>query len=120
MMRCLDRNKKSFYYATYQGITKQTDSEGNFTGEYGISYSTPVQAYGNISPAKGNDFSSPFGVAENYDKIIVMADPNFPVETTSVLWIENATTDPYDYIVVKVARSLNSVSIAVRKVDVSA
>ena len=119
-MRCLNRNKQSFYYANYSGMNKLVDSNGHFTGEYGITYTNPTQAYGNISPATGSDYPSPFGVMEGYDKVIVMSNPNFPVTETSVLWIENDITDSYDYIIVKIARSLNSVSIAIKKVDVDA
>lgn len=119
-MRCLNRNKTQFYYANYSGQTKILDGDGYFTGEYGLSYTTPVEAWGNISPARGTDISNPFGITENYDKIIVLSDPQFPISETSVLWLENDITEEYDYVVVRTARSLNSVSIAIRKVDVDA
>lgn len=99
-------------------MSKLTDAGGHFTGEYGITYTDPIQVYGNISPARGADYSSPFGITEGYDKVIVLADPNFPVTETSVLWIENEITDPFDYRIVRIARSLNSISIAIKKVDV--
>lgn len=118
-MRCLDRNKKSFYYATYQGMSKLTDDNGNFTGEYGITYSEPIQVWGNISPASGSVYSNPFGLTEGYDKIIVMADSDFPIAETSVLWVDNDITKSFDYRIVRIARSLNSVSIAIKKVDVN-
>lgn len=117
-MRCLNRNKKSFYYANYQGMSKLTDTGGHFTGEYGITYTDPIQVYGNISPATGTVYSNPFGLTEGYDKIIVLADPDFPIAETSVLWIENDITDSFDYRIVRIARSLNSISIAIKKVDV--
>jgi hypothetical protein len=37
----------------------------------------------------------------------------------SILWIDDLEAESYDYIVKKVARSLNSVSYAVSKVSVS-
>lgn len=119
-MRCLNRNKRSFYYANYVGMSKLTDSGGNFTGEYGITYTNPTLVYGNISPARGADYSSPFGITEGYDKVIVLSDPNFPIDDSSVLWIENDITDTFDYRIVRIARSLNSISIAIKKVDVDA
>lgn len=118
-MRCLNRNKQPFYYANYQGMVKMTDTSGNFTGEYEISYTTPTLAYGNISPGTGAIYPSPFGLSEGIDKIIVMSNPDFPISESSVLWLDNETTDPYDYTVVRIARSLNSISIAIKKVDVS-
>jgi hypothetical protein len=68
-----------------------------------------------------------FGVSENYDKVIVLDDKNAPIDEHSILWVdtlpylnEDGTTDtPHDYIVKKIARSLNGVSIAIRKVSVS-
>ena len=59
--------------------------------------------------------------------MIVIADPKFPIDEYSILWVdsmpevkEDGTTDtPHDYVVKKVARSLNSVSIAISKVNVS-
>jgi hypothetical protein len=52
--------------------------------------------------------------------------PNFPITATSILWIDTlpeiaedgSTKTPHDYIVKQVATSLNSVSIAVSKVNV--
>lgn len=117
-MRCLDRNKKPFYYANYQGMVKLYDNN-LFTGEYQLSYSEPVLAYGNISPARGDAYTSPFGISDiGIDKVIVLSDPNFPITETSVLWVEKAVTDAYDYTVVRIARSINSISIAIKKVDV--
>mgnify|MGYP006916037026 CR=1 FL=1 len=117
-MRCLNRNKQSFYYANYQGETKQMDASGYFTGEYAVTYSNPIQVYGNISPARGTEYESPFGITEGYDKVIVLSNPYFPISETSVLWIENDTTEAFDYVITKIARSLNSISIAIKKVDV--
>lgn len=118
-MRCLERNKKAFYYATYQGMEKLYDGNNQFTGEYGVAYSEPVLAYGNISPATGIINTNPFGLTEGYDKILVMSDPNFPIAEDSVLWVDRGITEAHDYTVVRVARSINSVSIAIKKVDVA-
>lgn len=117
-MRCLDRNKKSFYYANYSGMQKMTDSQGNFTGEYEVSYGEPIQAWGNISPARGTVYANPFGLTEGYDKVIVMADPDMQIAETSVLWVDNDLEQSFDYRIIKIARGLNSISIAIKKVDV--
>lgn len=61
-----------------------------------------------------------------YDKVIVMDDPRTVIDEYSIMWIDklpvmnrDGTTDtPHDYVVKKVARSLNSVSIAVAKVEI--
>ncbi len=110
-MRCLNRNKVKFYYALYQG---RTPIEG--TGEYAVQYSAPVACMGNISPASGNIAIELFGGNEGYDKVLVM--DKAPIDEYSVLWIDALPTASYDYIVRKVAKSLNSVAIAVSKVNV--
>ena len=94
----------------------------------------------NISQATGQSNTEQFGNLENYDKVIVIDDLNCPIDENSVLFIDKApeftevlthnataitTTDEtisvpmYDYTVLRVAKSLNSISIAVKKVKVS-
>ena len=126
-MRCLTRNKSKFYYASYIGEIEIIDENGNATGEYEISYSKPVQILGNVSAAQGEMQSRQFGESESYDKVIVLNDRNAPIDEHSILWVdtlphlnEDGSTDtPHDYVVRRVARSLNGVSIAIGKVDVS-
>ena len=125
-MRCMVRNKTRFYYANYIGETEIVDEHGNVTGEYEVSYSIPVKCSGNISAAQGEMQSRQFGESESYDKVIVLDDRNAPIDEYSLLWVdtlphlnEDGSTDtPHDYIVKKVARGLNGVSIAISKVDV--
>ena len=124
-MRCMTRNKTKFYYASYVDETEILDDYGNATGEYAVTYGNPITLYGNISAAQGEMQSRQFGESEMYDKVIVL-DDNAPIDEHSILWVdtlpvlnEDGTTDtPHDYIVKKVARSLNGVSVAIRKVDV--
>lgn len=115
-MKCLARNKRTFYYALYEGLEPILDANGNETGKSTPKYSERVMARGNISAAKGNAETEQFGISLQYDKVIIMEDSQ--IDENSVLYIDNFDGE-YDYIVKKVARSLNSVSIAVRKVDVS-
>ena len=123
-MRCMTRNKSRFYYASYIGETEIVDEYGNATGEYAVSYSNPIECNGNISAAQGEMQSRQFGESESYDKVIVLDDGN--VDEHSILWVdtlphlnEDGSTDtPHDYVVRRVAKSLNSVSIAIGKVDV--
>lgn len=135
-MRCLDRNKSVFYYALYAGKTPITDEYGNLTGEYVIAHGNPVRTRANISPAQGETTTRQFGEYEAYDKVILMENPWCPIDEHSILWVDtlpqltqngelardengNVIT-PWDYEVVTVARSLNSVAYAVKKVTVSA
>ena len=120
-MRTLERNKQTIYYALYEGKEPLTDEYGNSTGEYEVLYSEPVLLKINVSAARGEYSTRQFGETENYDKVLVTDDINIPITETSLLWIDDTdTSKPHDYIVKKVAKSLNSVAIAVSKVSVSA
>lgn len=124
-MRCLERNKKCFYYALFDSKDPVKDEDGNFTGEYTVNYKAPVHMKANISPVIGEAQADLFGSDVDYDRVIVVDEPCCPIDEYSVLCIE-ITPDYdeegnliYDYIVKKVARSINSVSYAVSRVKVS-
>lgn len=126
-MRCMTRNKQHFFYALYEKDEPIYDEYGNDTGERNVIYGNPIGTSANISAAKGEIDSRQFGENESYDKIIVMDNIFTKIDEHSVLWVDtlpcfdekgNCET-PHDYIVKKVARSLNSVSIAITKVDVN-
>lgn len=125
-MQGMVRNKQKFYYALYIDKNELKDEYDNVTGEYEVVYGNPVETKGNVSGAMGEMQSRQFGGSESYDKVIVLDNPETPIDEYSILWVdtlphlnEDGTTDtPHDYIVKKVARSLNSVSIAISKVNV--
>ena len=125
-MRCMVRNKRKFYYASYIGENEIIDEYGNLTGEYSLAYGNPIKMFGNVSAAQGEIQSRQFGESESYDKVIVLDDKDTPIDEYSILWVDtlphlniDGTTDtPHDYIVRKVARSLNGVAIAISTVDV--
>ena len=125
-MRCMVRNKSKIYYASYIGETEIVDEYGNATGEYRIAYGNPTMMFGNVSAAQGEIQNRQFGESEIYDKVIVLGGRDAPIDEYSILWVdtlphlnEDGTTDtPHDYVVKKVARGLNGVSIAISKVDV--
>ena len=119
-MKTVFRNRKKFYYALYQDKVEIVDEDGYKTGEWGTGYSEPIMAKGNISPATGNSNTEQFGNLENYDKVIVTHDMNIPIDENSILWVDQLDTEEeHDYIVKRVAKSLNVVSIAIAKVNIS-
>lgn len=125
-MRSMVRNQTKFYYALYINSVERIDEYGNRTGEYEVFHGKPVVALGNVSSARGEMQNRQFGESESYDKVIVLDNPNTPINEYSILWVDtlphlnnDGTTDTsHDYIVKKVARSLNNVSIAISKVAV--
>lgn len=124
-MRCLVRNQTTFYYALFREKVELQDVYGNGSGEYRIIYGQPVQMKANVSPAAGQTQVEQFGSAILYDRVIMSEDRDCPIDEHSVLCINCAPQYDengnlmFDYIVQKVARSLHSVSYAVRKVNVS-
>lgn len=127
-MRCLIRNKVSFYYANLIGSEEIVNEDGYKTGEKRLFYDKPKRTEANISVAKGEVVLQLFGGNESYDKIIVSDDMQLPINEYSVIWIDsvpvfdeknNETITPNNYVVKRIAKSLNSVSIAVNRVNVS-
>lgn len=125
-MKALLRNKQSFWYANISTTAAEYDEYGNETGENTITYSAPVQTSANISPARGTADLDEFGINENYTKTIVTDDLTIPIDKSTILWIGiepdvngEAGTVKHNYVVVAVAKSLNSVTIAVKEVSVS-
>lgn len=133
-MVCMSRNKSAFFYALYVSKGQATDEYGNPTGGVDVFYGDPQEFKANVSAAKGETQTQQFGESENYDKVIVMGSDAPPIDEYSILWVdtvpqlddkgvlalnkEGEAITPHDYIVKKVARSLNSVSIAISKVNV--
>ena len=139
-MRTLIRNKRKLYYCLYHEDTPITDAAGNESGESVVTYYSPVCMVANVSQATGQSNTEQFGNLENYDKVIVTDDMSCPIDENSVLFIDKlpefktvvtgytsgqnpteitVTVPIPDYTVRRVAKSINSISIAVRKVTVS-
>lgn len=119
-MRTQKRNKSSVYYALYNGVQELTDASGNYTGEYAPSYGTPVKIRVNVSAAKGTADVEQFGIDTPYSKTIVTDNMSCPIAEDTVLWIgKTPSAGEYNYVVVRVAKSINSITYAVKEVDVS-
>ena len=126
-----------------ENINYVIDEYGHQTGERILTYYDPVACFANISPASGQTGAEIFGSLEGYDKVLVTRDMDCPIDENTVLFIdkepEYAEVQTYelddesdqdtmvlktyrqpmnDYIVKRVAKSLNVISIAIRKVEV--
>ena len=124
-MKTMERNKMPFWYLLFDQKTAILDDDGNEGGEYTILYEEAVQMKANISAATGAAQVEQFGNFISYDKVIVIDDMSCPIDENSVLFVDKEPeyaedgTPLYDYLVKRVAKSLNSISIAVSKVTVS-
>lgn len=147
-MRTLTRNKQDVYYALYDKTIDTTDEYGNLTGESTVTYSDVKLLKANVSPAKGDSQLTQFGINDDYTRTIV-TDKELPISETSKVWIGYKKLKPYDamndsegdvfikdgkiqtiregkfvevpynHAVVKVAKSINSVTYALKEVNVS-
>lgn len=124
-MKLLKRNLSTIHYCLYERSEPILDNDGNETGEDKITYSEPVEFECSVSAATGYSATEMFGNLENYDKTIITDDMECPINEHSVLFVDKEPefdTDGrplYDYIVRRVAKSINNISFAIRKVDVT-
>ena len=128
-MKALKRNKQTFWYANLSTTAQPEpliDDYGNETGEMGLTYDLPTEFHANISAARGTADLDAFGINANYSKTIVTDNLTLPVDKSTILWIDKepdtngeAGAIKHDYVVVAVAKSLNSLTIAVKEVSVS-
>ncbi len=124
-MRIMQRNKQEFYFSLYETKSPIKDEYGNETGETLRKYSIPIKMKANISSALGSAQTEQFGTLVNYDKVILTDDITCPIDENSILFVDvlpsyDADGNPiYDYIVKRVAKSLNNIAYAISKVSVS-
>lgn len=129
-MRGLKRNQKSLYYQLYSEHVPvyETDLDGNIiydpvtgepllTGDYTVGYANPVKFRANVSPARSEAQTEPFGVNTDYDKVICSCDLTLPIDELSQIFVDRKPADGKgaDYKVVKGAGSLNSLLYAIKQ-----
>ena len=134
-MRVLKRNTQKLWYQLYDSHIPvfETDLEGNIitnpitgqpleSGDYTVGYTAPIGFRANVSAARGEASTDPFGVDTNHDKTLCTC-AILPLDELSVLFVDKAPVydksgkliNKPDYKVVKVAKSLNSVLYAIKK-----
>lgn len=119
-MRTLEINKQPMWYALCTGKTEVIDEYGNHTGVFELTYSDPVYYPVNMSEARGTVQHEPFGLTDDYDRSFVTTDMNCPIAIDSIIWFgANPQTEPHNYVIHRIANSLNSITYAIRGVDVS-
>lgn len=98
------------------------DDDGYETGEQRIVYAPPVEIRASVSSARGTIDTEQFGNGFEYDKVIITDDINCQIDENTALFIDKLPefdtegNAVYDYIVRKVAKSLNNISYAISKV----
>lgn len=123
-MKQLKRNKIRFYYAKLNSNERAEyiDPMGNRTGQYYPVRTEPVEAWGNIAPPTGFANVEKFGNIVSYDINITLEDPKTPIDETTVLWVYTDPNqgEPFDFMVRRVTRSLNSATLQCAQAKVHA
>lgn len=118
-MRTVKRNRRPVAYAFYDGVTEIINDSGEYTGEYEVHYTTPVKKLMNVSGGRGEANIRMFGLENEFSRTIVTEDLETPFGTDTVFWIEtDPDTEPHDYRVIAVSRTINQTVIALAEVDV--
>ena len=117
-MRTVKRNKRPVAYAFYSGVTEMTDDSGNYTGEYEVTYTEPTKTLMNVSGGRGQADIALFGLTDTFSRTATTEDLDTPFSTETVFWVEkNPDTDPFDYRVVAISRTINQVVLALAEVE---
>jgi hypothetical protein len=114
---------KTIYYAMYSDKIPVLDDYGNETGTYTSGYGNPVKVKIRVSPNKGEANSEAFGIATDYDRVLIGTE-KLPLTETSVCYIDvvpeinadGSTNTAHDYKVVKVAEDINVMQYAIKKI----
>ena len=127
-MRTMVRNERTFWYCLQNNSSAAVDDDGWETGEPTITYGKPVKMRAVISAATGSSEIEQFGNLQGYDRVITTCDTNCPIPETTILFVDKEpeldtdgnAVNAHDYIVKRVAKSINSIAYAISKVDVNA
>ena len=117
-MRDVRRNKQTIWYALRTGSTENFDEYGNKTGTFTEHYSEPVAYRINVSAPKGTIELERFGLDSLYTVVLTTTDLRCPISMDSILWIgADAETQPYNYVVARIAPTLNQLVILAKEVN---
>ena len=119
-MRTCQRNKRKIYYALYIGKTDQVDSDGNYTGDKVLTYSSPVEARMNVSGGRGQAEVEMFGVDNPFTHTAATDDLTTEFSPDTIFWFGvDPTTHSYNFRCTGISRTINQVVIALEEVSVS-
>lgn len=132
-MMTLNQNKQKLYYALLDNVVPiyETDDDGNIiyyededgnkipleTGDTKITYSKPIEFYGNIAMSGGEVEVQEFGLnLADYEAILILGKNTLPITETSLIWQntepifnndETVDENSADYKIVKINSSKN-------------
>lgn len=125
-MRVLTRNKQTLWYKNAIGAEPVLDENGLRTGNIQNTYSEAIRAEMSMAISSGaNNLGSqgmaevePYGLITGYTHRAVTEDMDCSMNEESLVWYgRNPETEPYNFRVVRKARSLNHLIYYLKEVD---
>ena len=119
-MKLLKRNLQTIYYKLYEGVSEITDDDGFETGEKELTYSQIFSIKANVNKTTGSVAHEQFGLVDDYDKVVLIDDVSLPITEETIFSLdsssENSEDITFNYRVKRISKSLNVLSIALKKV----
>ena len=116
-MRDLKRNQQPIWYS----LLDQHASADEWGNTIDVKeHSAPVKMSISISANKGQASAQVFGADLQYDREMSTHDLRCPIDEYTHLWLDGrGPSEPHNYEVVAVSKSLNCIRYAIRQVNVS-
>ena len=115
-------DKRPLWYSNPVGEkTPVVDEWGNETGETSQTWSDPAKLMLNVSPPTGSSEASPFGAFTDYSYVVSSSSKNHntPLYEGTHVWFQTDVSNPFNYIVVKVAEHITDTLYALKEVAAS-
>lgn len=113
-MRDLKRNQTRVTYRLYVGSEEINDEWGNATGQFSPLFGEEQTLFLSVSANTGDYSEQTFGSVLDYDRVMLISDPECPIDEDSRVKIDGDT-----YVVKGVARSLNAAQYAIKRVNIN-
>lgn len=72
----------------FDRLVPGVDEEGRLTGQNKVERSRQLPLLANVSAARGSAENSQFGQQLDYDRTVLIDNPDYPIAETAVLWID--------------------------------
>ena len=115
-------DKRPLWYSNPVGEkTPVVDEWGNETGETSQTWSDPAKLMLNVSPPTGSAEANPFGAFTDYSYVVSSSSKkrNTPLYEGTHVWFQTDVSNPFNYIVVKVAEHITDTKYALKEVAAS-
>ncbi len=112
-------DKRPLWYSNPVGEkTPVVDEWGNETGETSQTWSDPAKLMLNVSPPTGSAEANPFGAFTDYSYVVSSSSKkrNTPLYEGTHVWFQTDISEPFNYIVVKVAEHITDTLYALKEV----